>query len=332
MPSVQHDASAGIITQARNILASEAQSLLDAIPTIGESFARAIRLLVETRGRVIVTGMGKPGYIAHKISATLASTGTPSFYLHPAEAAHGDLGMVTSSDVILALSNSGETPEILALLPVLKRIGLPIISFCGNENSTLAKHSDVFLSAAVKQESCPLNLAPTNSTTLSLSLGDAMAVILMNIRKFKKEDFAFYHPGGALGKRLLTTVRDIMKSGENCCAVDQSTSILDTLFAMTSCKTGAASVMDAHCELTGIVTDGDIRRYVMYNNLFLDNPVTEVMTSSPVWVYEDELAEVAIRKMEQNSPSPVSVLPVLNRDRKVTGIINLADMLKSGFL
>lgn len=150
MPSVQHDASAGIITQARNILASEAQSLLEAIPTIGESFARAIRLLVDTRGRVIVTGMGKPGYIAHKISATLASTGTPSFYLHPAEAAHGDLGMVTSSDVILALSNSGETPEILALLPVLKRIGLPIISLCGNENSTLAKHSDVFLSAAVK--------------------------------------------------------------------------------------------------------------------------------------------------------------------------------------
>lgn len=279
-----------------------------------------------------MTGMGKPGYIAHKISTTLASTGTPSFYLHPAEAAHGAPGMVTSSDVILALSNSGETPEILVMQPVLKRIGLPIISLCGNENSTLAKHSDVFLSAAVKQESCPLNLAPTNSTTLLLSLGDAMAVILMNIRKFKKEDFAFYHPGGALGKRLLTTVRDIMKSDENCCAVDPSTSILDTLFAMASCKTGAASVMDAQGGLTDIVTDGDIRRYVMYNNLFLDNPVTEVMTSSPVWVYEDELVEVAIRKMEQNCPSPITVLPVLTREMKIAGIINLTDMLKRGFL
>ncbi|ECU9386471.1 KpsF/GutQ family sugar-phosphate isomerase [Salmonella enterica subsp. enterica serovar Newport] len=332
MPSEIHDASEGIITQARSVLACEAQSLLDAIPAIGTAFVRTVNLITETRGRVIVTGMGKPGYVAHKISATLASTGTPSFYLHPAEAAHGDLGMVTSSDVMLVLSNSGETLEILAMLPALKRIGVPVIALCGNAGSTLVAHSDVFLSSAVKRECCPLNLAPTNSTTLSLALGDAIAVALMNIRQFRKEDFALYHPGGALGKRLLTTVRDIMKSGEACCAVEQSTSILNTLFTMTSCKAGAATVINEQNELAGIVTDGDIRRYVMYNNLFLDNPVTEVMTTSPAWVYEDELVEAAIRKMSENVPSPVTVLPVLNRDKKVTGLLNVADLFNNRLL
>ncbi|MGK3143208.1 KpsF/GutQ family sugar-phosphate isomerase [Pantoea sp. C2G6] len=332
MPSEMHHASADIIHQARAILTSEAQSLLDAVPRIDETFASTLRLLLETRGRAILTGMGKPGYIAHKIAATLASTGTPAFYLHPAEAAHGDLGMVTAADVILILSNSGETPEVLAMLPVLKRIGLPIVALCGNPDSTLAAHSDIFLNAGVARESCPLNLAPTNSTTLSLAIGDAIAVVLMRLRGFKKEHFALYHPGGALGKRLLTTVGDLMKSGESCCAVDQSASILEALFAMTSCKSGAVSVINGKRELIGIVTDGDIRRYVMYNNLFLNNGVTEVMTTAPHWVYQDELIDTALRKMESHSPSPVAVLPVLNRARQVTGLLNLTDLLKQGVI
>lgn len=328
MLSQPEQTPAAIIAHARTILASEAQTLLDAVPDIDNAFAAAVTCLLETKGRVIVTGMGKPGYIAHKISATLASTGTPSFYLHPAEAVHGDLGMVTPADTILILSNSGETPEIVAILPTLKRIGLPVIALCGKAQSTLARHSDIFIRAGVAEECCPLNLAPTNSTTLALAIGDALAVVLMKIRGFKREDFAFYHPGGALGKRLLLSVSDIMKSGTQCCALSSSTSILDTLFAMTAGKTGAASIVDEQYRLIGIVTDGDIRRYVMYNHLFLGNPVAEIMTANPVWVYEDELVEVALRKMEQHLPSSITVLPVLDRSQKVCGILNIADLMK----
>lgn len=326
------DKRSDIIECARAVLINEARTLIDAAPRLGEGFISAVNILLKTRGRIIVTGMGKPGYIAHKIAATLASTGTPAFWLHPAEGVHGDLGMVTSADSLLILSNSGETPEILALLPTLKRIGVPIIALCGNPASSLTKHSDAILDASVEEECCPLRLAPMNSTTLALALGDALAAVLMKIRDFKKEDFAFYHPGGSLGKRLLLTVGDVMKAGESRCAVRQTATILETLFTMTSSKTGAVSVTDDDQRLIGIVTDGDIRRYVMYNNLFLDNPVTEVMTTAPTWIYADELVEAAIRKMEQHSPAAITVLPVLDRQETVCGILNVADLMKHHLL
>ena len=331
MVSIIIDDNAQIIEQAKNVLKNEAQCIWDAIPTIDESFIKAIQLLMSTKGRIIVTGMGKPGYIAHKISATFASTGSPSFYIHPAEAVHGDLGMVTPLDIMMILSNSGETPEIIAILPTLKRIGLPIISICGNADSTLVAHSNVFLNSAVKQESCCLNLAPTNSTTLSLALGDAVAVVLMNMKKIKKEDFAFCHPGGSLGKLLLTKVKDIMKSGNFCCAIRQESSILNSLLAMTSCQTGAASVVNSQSELIGIVTDGDIRRYITHKNLSLEAPISDVMTNSPTWVYENDLIEDAIKIMKKHHPLPITVLPVLNRNMKVVGIINISDILKCHF-
>lgn len=321
-----------IVRYAREVLTHQARTLANAITRPGDAFVQAVEKLISTRGRVIVTGMGKPGYIAHKIAATFASTGTPAFWLHPAEAVHGDLGMVTPSDTLLILSNSGETPEIVALLPTLKRIGLPIIALCGNPVSTLACHSDVVIDAGVEEECCPLKLAPMDSTTLALALGDALAVALMKMRNFKREDFAFCHPGGSLGKRLLLTVGDVMKSGESRCAIGQTATILEALFAMTQSKTGAVSVVDAGERLVGIVTDGDIRRYVMYNNLFLENPVSEVMTTAPAWVYSDELVEVAIRKMEQHAPSVISVLPVLDRQDRVCGMLNVADLMQHNVL
>ena len=321
-----------IVDYAREVLTHQARTLTAATPRLGNAFAQAVERLLNTRGRVIVTGMGKPGYIAHKIAATFASTGTPSFWLHPAEAVHGDLGMVTPSDTLLILSNSGETPEIVALLPTLKRIGLPLIALCGNPTSTLARHSDVVIDAGVEEECCPLKLAPMDSTTLALALGDALAVALMKMRDFKREDFAFRHPGGSLGKRLLLTVGDIMKSGDSRCAIGKTSTILEALFTMTESKTGAVSVIDTDNHLVGIITDGDIRRYVMYNNLFLGNPVSEIMTTAPTSVYADELVEVAIRKMEQHAPSVISVLPVLDRQDRVCGILNVADLMQHNVL
>lgn len=317
-----------IIPLVQDVLTKEAQSILDAVDRIDGAFDRAVNIILGIKGRLIVTGMGKPGYIAHKISATLASTGTPSFYLHPAEAMHGDLGMVTAEDAIVIISNSGETPEILTILPTLKRTGLPIIAICGNPASTLATYSDVVISSAVREESCPLNLAPTNSTTLSLALGDALAVTLMKIRGFTKENFAVYHPGGALGKRLLLTVKEVMKAGEQKCVVDEKTSVIDTLFSMTAHRSGAVSVVNEQGELIGIVTDGDIRRYIMYNNIFHDEPVMEVMKTSPCHIYEDQLVDEALRMMEQHKPAPITVLPVLNRRRQVTGLLHITDLLK----
>lgn len=296
---------------------------------IDDSFEQAVKTLLAVSGRVVVTGMGKPGYIARKISATFSSTGTPSFYLHPAEAIHGDLGMVTSRDAIIVLSNSGETAEIINILPTLKRIGLPIISLCGNRRSTLASHSDIFISSAVATESCPLNLAPTNSTTVTLALGDALAMALMTLRDFSRDNFAFFHPGGALGRKLLLTVNKVMRTGESACLIQRDCIILDALFLMTQHRSGTAIVVDSQGLLEGILTDGDIRRYVMYNNLFLQNPVTNIMTTSPATVYEDQLIDDAIRIMEQHTPGTIAVLPVQERHcKKVIGLIHLSDLLK----
>jgi len=312
----------------RNVLEAEASSILATAASIDSSFEKAVKTLLTVSGRVVVTGMGKPGYIARKISATFSSTGTPSFYLHPAEAIHGDLGMVTSRDAIIVLSNSGETAEIINILPTLKRIGLPIIALCGSRHSTLASHSDIVISSAVETEACPLNLAPTNSTTVALALGDALAVAVMTLRDFSRDNFAFYHPGGTLGRKLLLTVGKVMRTGESACLIERNCTILDALFLMTRHRSGAAIVVDPQGAPEGILTDGDIRRYVMYNNLFLQNPVTDIMNTTPVTVYEDQLIDDAIRIMEQHAPGVITVLPVQDRHSRVTGLIHLTDLLK----
>ncbi|HEY4467364.1 MAG TPA: KpsF/GutQ family sugar-phosphate isomerase [Klebsiella sp.] len=317
-----------LINRGRNILQEEAQAIISATSNIDSSFVKAINIILNTRGKVIVSAIGKPGYIAHKISATLASTGTPSFFLHPAEALHGDLGRVSQQDVMLLLSNSGETAEIIAMLPQLKRSGVPIISLCGSPDSTLAKHSDVVISSQVARECCPLDLAPTTSTTLALAIGDAIAVTLMRERSFSTEHFALYHPGGSLGFRRLSTVDKVMRKGESACLIARDTTILDALFTMTRYFSGAALIVNASDKLEGIITDGDIRRYVMYNNLFLRAPVTELMNPCATCIGQHQLIDEALRVMEQHQPAPITVLPVVNDSKQVVGLLHLTDLLR----
>ncbi|HFP9388062.1 KpsF/GutQ family sugar-phosphate isomerase [Raoultella planticola] len=317
-----------IINRGRNVLHEEAKAIISATSNINDNFAKAINIILNAPGKVVLSAMGKPGYIAHKISATLASTGTPSFYLHPAEALHGDLGRVSREDVVILISNSGETTEVINMLPALKRTGVPIIAICGAPDSPLAKYSDVVISSQVEHECCPLDLAPTTSTTLALAIGDALAVTLMQERNFSKEEFALYHPGGSLGRRRLLTVGKAMRSGEKACLIGRESTILDALFIMTRYLSGAALIVNGRNELEGIITDGDIRRYIMYNNLFLQTPVRELMNPFATCIGQHQLIDEAIRIMEQHQPAPITVLPVINDDKQVVGLLHLTDLLR----
>lgn len=319
-----------IIEQARQVLKTEAAAIERLIPLINGQFTAAVQLILECKGRVIVTGMGKPGLVGRKIAATMASTGTPAFFLHPAEGIHGDLGMVTAEDVVLALSNSGETGEIVGILPTLKRIGVPIVALCGQEESTLVKTADVFLDVSVEQEACPLGLAPTSSTTATMAMGDALAVVLLAERKFTRENFALYHPGGSLGRKLLLTVERVMHSGEDNPVVTLDKTVKEALFVMTAKGLGATSVVDDQGKLTGLVTDGDIRRGLERGHEFLDKPVTELMTKNPRTITADKLAAQALHVMEKNKPRPITVLPVVDGEERAIGIIHLTDLLRQG--
>nr|WP_092074236.1 KpsF/GutQ family sugar-phosphate isomerase [Dendrosporobacter quercicolus]NSL49136.1 KpsF/GutQ family sugar-phosphate isomerase [Dendrosporobacter quercicolus DSM 1736]SDM84957.1 arabinose-5-phosphate isomerase [Dendrosporobacter quercicolus] len=319
-----------IIEQARQVLKTEAAAIERLIPLINGQFTAAVQLILECKGRVIVTGMGKPGLVGRKIAATMASTGTPAFFLHPAEGIHGDLGMVTAEDVVLALSNSGETGEIVGILPTLKRIGVPIIALCGQAESTLAKTADIFLDVSVEQEACPLGLAPTSSTTATMAMGDALAVVLLAERKFTRENFALYHPGGSLGRKLLLTVERVMHSDEDNPVVTLDKTVKEALFVMTAKGLGATSVVDDQGKLTGLVTDGDIRRGLERGHEFLDKPVTELMTKNPRTITADKLAAQALHVMEKNKPRPITVLPVVDGEERAIGIIHLTDLLRQG--
>lgn len=315
--------------QAKRVLLSESQAIERAAGRIGPAFIDAINIIKTTQGRLIVTGMGKPGYIAHKIAATLMSTGTPAYYLHPAEGSHGDLGMIAKNDVVIAISNSGETPEILQLLPVVRRIGAKIIALCGNDRSTLAKLADVNIDASVEKEACPLNLAPTCSTTVALALGDAIAVVLMQSRKFTNADFALYHPGGALGRRLLLKVEHVMRSGGRNPVISHSNNVEHALFIMTDTGVGATSVIDEQGKLVGLITDGDVRRCLAQDTQILYLPVSELMTRNPLTIHRDKLASEAIYLMENHHPRPVTVLPVVDDDGLAVGIVHITDVLKN---
>ena len=319
-----------IIEQARQVLAIEAAAIEALIPRINGQFTEAVTMILACKGRVIVTGMGKSGLVGKKIAATLASTGTPSFFLHPAEGIHGDLGMVTADDIVLALSNSGETGEIISIIPAIKRIGAPIIAMCGREQSTLAQTAEVFLDVSVCQEACPLGLAPTASTTATLAMGDALAVALLSERKFTPEDFALFHPGGSLGRKLLLTVENIMHSGEDNPIVSLDKTVKEALFIMTAKGLGVTSVVDDDQRLVGIVTDGDIRRGLEQGHDFLDKPVTDLMTKTPRTITSDKLAAQALSIMEKNKPRPITVLPVVDAHQRAIGIIHLTDLLRQG--
>ena len=323
------------IEYAIDCLKIESEAINNLIPRLGKDFTAALEIIINCSGRVVVTGMGKSGLIGKKIAATLASTGTPSLFLHPAEGIHGDLGMVTSEDIVLALSNSGETNEIISILPAIRRIGASIIVMCGQEKSTLGQYADIYLDASVEKEACPLGLAPTASTTAFLALGDALAVALLSMRKLTPQDFALFHPGGALGRKLLLTVEDIMRSGEELPFVTEETTVKEALFIITDKGLGATLVVDnlESRKILGLITDGDIRRSLENGHQFLDKKAAEIMTKNPKTITKDKLAAHALNIMEKNKPRPITLLPVVDNNDdnfRAIGILHLTDLLRQG--
>ncbi len=319
-----------MLEHAREVLRMEAEAVLELIPRIDDNFAAAVKMILECEGRTVITGMGKSGLIGRKMAATLASTGTPSFYLHPAEGIHGDLGMVTESDVVIALSNSGETGEVLNILPSLRRIGAKVIAMVGNPDSTLGKNADVILNVGVSKEACPLGLAPTSSTTAALAYGDALALALLKKHNFTASQFAIFHPGGSLGRKLLLTVGNIMHKGSENPIVLADTTVQEALFIITDKGLGAVSVIDANGIMQGVLTDGDIRRGLSKGVDFLQSPVRDLMTREPKTITEDKLAAQALHIMESNKPKPITVLPVIDAENKVIGLLHMTDLVRQG--
>ena len=311
--------------RAEEVIRRQAEQVSKLADKIGDNFDKALDLLYACKGRVIVTGMGKSGIIARKISATFSSTGTPSIFMHPSEGIHGDLGIVTPDDVVLVLSKSGDTDELSQLIPPFKRLGVPMISIVGDVNSPLAGKSDVVLDASVESESDENNLVPTTSSTASLVLGDALAVVLLEMRDFSPEDFALLHPGGALGRRLLLQVSDLMHSGDELPLVNESSTLKDAIIVITAKRLGAAIVVDGEGKLAGIFTDGDLRRAVEKGNDFLTKPVSQFMGRNPKTIEESALAEKALAIMEKHS---ITSLIILDDNSHPTGIIHLHDILR----
>jgi arabinose-5-phosphate isomerase len=319
-----------ILEIAKRVLKTEAEAIYALIEKLGSNFEKAVEIIYESKGRVVVTGMGKSGLVGKKIAATLASTGTPAFFLHPAEAGHGDLGMVTSDDVIITISNSGETEEIVGLIPFLKRFNLRLISITGNPESTLSREADATLDVSVKEEACPLGIVPTASTTATLAMGDALAVALLMKRGLKEEDFALFHPGGSIGKKLLIKVDDLMHRGDAIPQVFLGTPMSKAVVEMSSKRLGHTLVMDNNGKVAGIVTDGDLRRGIeKWGGKLFELTAEEVMTRNPKTVSEEELAAKALSIMESYS---ITTLVVPDGDGRAIGIIHLHDILKQGII
>ena len=308
------------------VLNIEAEAIVSMAKRLDRSFHDACNLILECEGRIVVTGMGKSGHIGNKIAATLASTGTPSFFMHPGEASHGDLGMITEQDLVIALSNSGETSEITLLLPLLKRLGIRLIALTGNPASTLAKSADINLDVSVSKEACPLGLAPTSSTTASLAMGDALAIAVLEARGFTEEDFALSHPGGNLGRRLLLRVGDIMHTGDAIPLVASGSTLKDTLLEMTAKGLGFAGVIDGE-RLAGIYTDGDLRRTFEKMPDIKTSRVDDFMTPDCVTIEADRIASEALKIMHDKK---INALMVVDRERRVQGALNMHDLLRAG--
>lgn len=314
------------IAIAREVLEIEARAIIDLVARLDEGFAEAVRIIIECRGRVVVSGMGKSGHIARKIASTFASTGTPAFFVHPAEASHGDLGMVTRDDVFIGLSNSGESGELLAIVPLLKRQGAKLIALTGNPKSSLAQEADVHLYAGAEKEACPLNLAPTASTTAALALGDALAVALMHAKGFTRDEFARAHPGGALGRKLLTHVRDVMRTGENAPRIDQSATLMDAMLEMSRGRMGMTAILDAHERVIAIFTDGDLRRTLEKGADLRSTRITDVMGAEPRTIAPERLAAEAVEIMERHK---VNQLLVVDENKRLLGALNMHDLFRA---
>lgn len=319
--------SINMIDSALRTISMEQQAISALKARINEDFSKACELLLNCQGRVIVTGMGKSGHIGNKLAATLASTGTPAFFVHPGEASHGDMGMITADDVVIALSNSGSTAEIVTLLPLIKRLGISLISMTGAADSTLAQAADVNLDVGVETEACPLGLAPTSSTTVCLVMGDALAIALLEARGFSAEDFAFSHPGGALGRRLLLKVDSLMHTGEAIPKVKAKVSLKEALFVMTSKGLGLTTVIDDNNKLQGVFTDGDLRRALDKDIDLHNSCVRDYMSLTPQTIAAHLLAAEALKQMED---SQVSALIVVDASKQILGVIHLHDLLKAG--
>ncbi len=319
-----------ILDIAKKVLKTEAEAIFVLIERLGSNFEKAVESIYDCKGRVVVTGMGKSGLVGKKIAATLASTGTPAFFLHPAEAGHGDLGMVTSRDVLLAISNSGETEEIVRLIPFLKRFNLRLVSITGNPNSTLSRAADVTLDVSVKEEACPFGIVPTSSTTATMAIGDAMAVALLVKKGLKEEDFAFFHPRGSIGKKLLITVQDLMHKGDAIPKVSIGTPMSKAVIEMSSKRLGHAIVLDKNDRVAGIISDGDVRRGLeKWAGRLFELTAEEVMSRNPKTISKEELAAKALSIMENYS---ITALIVSDRDGRAIGIIHLHDILKQGIV
>lgn len=320
--------SAKLIARAKNVLAIESAAVAALEAHIGEQFVAACRLIYECKGRVVVTGMGKSGHIGDKIAATFASTGTPAFFLHAADASHGDIGMMTHADVLLALSNSGETAELIALLPVVKRMDIGLIAMTGKAQSTLARAADVVLDVSVPKEACPLNLAPTASTTATLAMGDALAVALLDARGFTEEDFARSHPGGSLGRRLLLHVEDVMRTGDRLPAVSPGTILREGLLEMSRKGLGMTTIVDEQRRVIGVFTDGDLRR-TLDKHFDPNLPMSAVMTPRPKTARPRMLAAEAVHIMESRQ---ITALPVVDDAGVLIGALNVHDLFHAGVM
>jgi len=315
--------------RAKQVLKIEADSIRQLISRIDKDFEKAAELIYACKGMVVVTGMGKAGIVGQKISATLASTGTPSLWLHSAEAIHGDLGRVRKEDTVIVISNSGETGEIVSLVPQIKKIGSKLIAITGNKKSSLAKNSDAVLDVSIKVEACPLGLAPMASTTSMLAMGDALCATLMDKRKFKRSDFAFLHPGGSLGKQLLMKVEDIMRKGQSNPIVKESRKVKDVLLAITASRAGSATVIDRDRKVKGIFTDGDLRRHLGSDPLLLSREVKCVMTRSPRTLKKGCLAVEALRILQEHK---IDEIPIVDEKDKAIGLVDVQDLLKAGLV
>ncbi|HEX7402339.1 MAG TPA: KpsF/GutQ family sugar-phosphate isomerase [candidate division Zixibacteria bacterium] len=313
--------------KAKEVIRKEAKAIANLEKKIDQKFSRAVELCLKCKGRVIVTGIGKSGIISRKIAATLTSTGTPAFFLHPTEGTHGDVGMVRKNDVVIAISKSGETDEVYQLIPLFKRVGVPIITFTGNIKSPLAEKSDVVIDVSVDEEACPYDLVPTSSTTAALVMGDALAIALLEERDFSSEDFALLHPGGQLGRKLILKVSDIMHSGDEIPKVAEDTGIKEVILEMTSKRLGTTTVVNQKGELVGIFTDGDLRRVVERTDNIFSLKAKQVMSKNPKTISADELAVKALNLMESYS---ITSLVITNGKKEPVGIVHLHDILKAG--
>lgn len=318
-----------LINAGKRTIQIEMEQVQALVEKIDGNFIKACELILACEGRVIVSGMGKSGHISNKIAATLASTGTPAFFVHPGEASHGDMGMITEKDLVLAISNSGTTSELITILPLIKRLGVPMISMTGATDSPLAKSADIHLNVSITQEACPLGLAPTSSTTVALVMGDALAIALLEARGFSAEDFAFSHPGGALGRKLLLKVVDIMHVGDDIPSVQTGTPLASALLEMTRKKLGMTTVVDSHNRLLGIFTDGDLRRTLDQNIDIHKALINEVMNSSCKTIQEKQLAAEALRIMEDGK---INALIVVNDKQQPVGALNMHDLLRAGVI